>query len=190
MLFREIAFSRCATFAPLCQDFFLNRLRHIYEKMGFRYDLVQAGLSAGIDNIHFSFLRVKALEALKSSPQFEPLILMAKRVNNIITDQPPATVNSGLFVEKEEREPYAIFSIIKQNVTPMIAKGDFAQAQKIVFRIQPCLKDFFDRVLVMATENKLRRNRLALLQAISTVLLQIADYSQVVVEGEKPTVRK
>jgi glycyl-tRNA synthetase beta chain len=50
---------------------------------GFRYDLVQAGLSAGIDNINFSFLRVKALETLKSSPQFEPLILMAKRVNNI-----------------------------------------------------------------------------------------------------------
>ncbi len=175
---------------PLCQDFFLNRLRYICEKMGFRYDLVQAGLSAGIDNINFSFLRVKALEALKSSPQFEPLILMAKRVNNIITGQPAATVNSGLFVEKEERELYAIFSIIKQNVTPMIAKGDFAQAQKIVFRLQPGLNDFFDRVLVMAEENKLRRNRLALLQAISKVLLQIADYSQVVVEGEKPTARK
>jgi len=175
---------------PLCQDFFLSRLRYIYEKQGFRYDLVQAGLSAGIDNIYFSFLRVKALDGLKSSPQFEPLILMAKRVNNIITGQPPATVNSGLFVEKEERELYAIFSIIKQNVTPMIAKGDFAQAQKIIFRLQPGLNDFFDRVLVMAEENKLRRNRLALLQAISKVLLQIADYSQVVVEGEKPAARK
>jgi glycyl-tRNA synthetase beta chain len=175
---------------PLCRDFFLNRLRYIYEKMGFRYDLVQAGLSAGIDNIHFSFLRVKALDVLKSSPQFEPLILMAKRVNNIITGQSLATVNSSLFVEKEERELYAIFSIIKQNVTPMIAKGDFAQAQKIVFRLQPGLSDFFDRVLVMAEENKLRRNRLALLQAISKVLLQIADYSQVVVEGEKPAARK
>jgi len=42
----------------------------------------------------------------------------------------------------------------------------------------------------MAEENKLRRNRPALLQAISKVLLQIADYSQVVVEGEKRAVRK
>jgi len=42
----------------------------------------------------------------------------------------------------------------------------------------------------MAKENKLRRNRLALLQAISKVLLQIADYSQVVVEGEKSALRK
>jgi len=72
----------------------------------------------------------------------------------------------------------------------MIAKGDFAQAQKIVFRLQPGLSDFFDRVLVMSKENKLRKNRLALLQAISKVLIQIADYSQVVVEGEKPAVQK
>jgi glycyl-tRNA synthetase beta subunit len=65
--------------------------------------------------------------------------------------------------------------------------------EKTVFRydlIQPGLNDFFDRVLVMAEENKLRRNRLALLQASSKVLLQIADYSQAVVEGEKPAARK
>ncbi len=175
---------------PACQDFFMNRLRYICEKLGFRYDLVQAGLGPGIENVYFAFLRVKALDGLKSSPQFEPLILMAKRINNIITGQPASAVNSGLFVDKEERELYSIFSIIKQNVTPMIAKGDFTQAQKIVFRIHPCLNNFFDRVLVMAKDNKLRRNRLALLQAISKVLLQIADYSKVVVEREKPAARK
>ena len=53
-----------------------------------------------------------------------PLFLTAKRVNNIITGQLPAIVNPGVFVEKEERELHAIFSIIKQNVTPIIT--DFA----------------------------------------------------------------
>jgi len=172
------------------QDFFKNRLRYIFEKRGFRYDLVNAALNPGIDNIYYSGLRLKALDALKSSPQFEPLILMAKRVNHILTGQPGYAVNAGLLVEKEERELHSIFSIIKQNITPMIAQGDFGQAQKMVFRIQPCLNNFFDRVLVMAEDNKLRRNRLALLQAISKVLLQIADYSQIVVEGEKPKAEK
>jgi len=68
----------------------------------------------------------------------------------------------------------------------MIAGGDFVQAQKIVFRLHPALNAFFDKVMVMTEEMKLRRNRLALLQAIRKTLLQIADYSQVVVEGEKP----
>ena len=67
----------------------------------------------------------------------------------------------------------------------MIARGDFVQAQKIIFRLQPVLNTFFEKVMVMAEEKKIRQNRLALLQTIRKTLLQIADYSQVVVEGEK-----
>ena len=168
-----------------CLEFFTSRLRYIYEKKGYRYDLINAALAPGIGIIQDSFLRVKALDGLKTSPRFEPLILMAKRVNNILRDQPLYRINSELFIEKDERELYSTFSIIKENVTPMIAKGDFGQAQNVVFRIQPSLTSFFEKVLVMAEEKKLRQNRLALLQAISRLFLQVADYSQIVVEGEK-----
>ena len=68
----------------------------------------------------------------------------------------------------------------------MIARGDFGRAQGIIFKLQPVLNTFFERVLVMAEEKKLRQNRLGLLQAIGRMLAQAADYSQVVVEGEKP----
>ena len=67
----------------------------------------------------------------------------------------------------------------------MLAKGDFVRAQGMVFRLQPVLNTFFDKVLVMAEEKKLRQNRLGLLQWIKKLLLEIADYSLVVVEGEK-----
>jgi glycyl-tRNA synthetase beta chain len=166
-----------------CLEFFENRLRFIYEKEGFRYDLANAALGAGIDNIYFSYLRLKALDSLKASPQFEPLILLAKRVNNIIREQPPCSLNPDLLVEKEEEEFYSIFSIVRGNVLPLLAKGDFLQAQKIVFRLESSLNTFFDKVLIMAEDKKLRKNRLALLQAVSKVLGQIADYSQVVIEG-------
>jgi glycyl-tRNA synthetase beta chain len=172
------------------REFFLNRLRYIYERRGYRYDLINAALGAGLDNISHSFLRVKALDALKASPQFEPFILMAKRVNNILTGQPACSLNADLFVEKAERNLYSTFSIVRENVVPMIAKGDFAQAQKMVFRLQPGLNQFFDSVLVMAKESRLRKNRLALLQAIRRILVQMADYSQVVVEGEQPAAKK
>jgi glycyl-tRNA synthetase beta chain len=147
--------------------------------------LINAALGPGLDNIHHSFLRLKALSALRSSPQFEPFILMAKRVNNILRDQPAGRVNYALFSEKEEKELWSVFSIVKENARPMMAKGDYAQAQKIMFRLQPALNTFFDKVLVMAEEKRLRQNRLGLLQAISRLLAQIADYGQVVVEGEK-----
>lgn len=167
-----------------CLAFFSQRLRYIYEKQGYRYDLVNAAISAGIDNIYHSFLRVMALDSLKDSPNFESLILIFKRVNNIIRDQPPFRLNSGLFVEKDERELHTTFLIVQDNVLPLIKNGDFSQAQKIIFRIKTSINNFFDNVLVMADEKRIRRNRLALLQAIYKLLIQVADYSQIVIEGQ------
>jgi len=167
------------------REFFAGRLRYLLDREGIRYDLINAALGAGLDNIHHAALRARALDALKNGPQFEPLILMAKRVNNILAGQTAPAVNPAHFVEKAERELYATSGIINDNVAPMIAKGDFLQAQKIIFRLQPVLNAFFEKVMVMAEETKLRKNRLALLQSIRKAMLQIADYGQVVVEGEK-----
>jgi glycyl-tRNA synthetase beta chain len=169
-----------------CLEFFEGRLRYIFEKQGFRYDLVEAALGPGIDRIAHAFRRVKALDGLRSSPDFEPFILMAKRINNILKDAPACRLNPDLFVEKEERELHSNLVIIRDNAGPMIEKGDFARAQSIILRLRPSLNAFFDKVLVMAEDKKVRQNRLGLLQAIRKLLLEIADYSRVVVEGERP----
>ena len=171
-------------------EFFAGRLRYIYEKQGYRYDLINAALGAGIENIHQTLLRLKALDALKASPQFEPFILMAKRVNNIVGGQSLSKVDPGLLTEKAEKDLYSTFSIIKTNSAPMLAKGDFVQAQKMVFRLQPLLDSFFEQVMVMAKESKLRKNRIGLLLGIKKILDPMADYSQVVVEGEKAKEKK
>jgi len=169
-----------------CLEFFEGRVRYLLEKRGFRYDLIGAALGPGIDRIHDALLRVEALDGLKSSPQFEPFILMAKRVNNILRGLPSSKVNPDLFAEKEERELHAIFSIVRTNAQAMLARGDYARAQSIIFKLQPALNAFFDKVLVMSEDKKIRQNRLGLLQSIQKMLSVIADYSQVVVEGERP----
>ncbi len=165
-------------------ELFSGRLRYICERQGFRYDLINAGLGPGVDNVYYAWLRVKALDGLKASHAFEPFILMAKRVNNILRDQSRARLNPALFEEKEERELHTAYGIVRSNAAPLIAKGDFGRAQAIIFRLQPCLNAFFDRVLVMAEDKKIRQNRLALLQAVQRLLLEVADYSHVVLEGE------
>ncbi len=167
-----------------CLEFFSNRLRYIFEKQGYRYDLINAAVSAGIDDIYHCYLRLKALDSLKDSVHFEPLVLISKRVNNILRDQPLFKVNPDLFSDKEERELYTTYSIVRQNILPLIGKGDFAQAQRIIFRMRSSIDNFFDHVLVMAEDKKLKRNRIALLQEISKLLLQVADYSQVVIQGQ------
>jgi len=166
-----------------CTDFFVNRIQFIYERMGYRYDLINASLAPGIDNIYHSFLRLKALDSLKESPHFEPMILIAKRVNNIIRGYPRYRVSEEMLLEKEERELYTAFSVVRSNVLPLISTGEFAKAQRIIFRMRSSVNSFFDHVLVMVDEKRIRRNRMALLQEISRLLSRIADYSQIVVEG-------
>lgn len=164
-----------------CLGFFKGRLQYIYEKKGYRYDLVKAALEPGIDNVIHTEKRLEALDGLKDSPDFEPMILVAKRVNNILKDQPNYTVNQSLLQEKQERELYTSLDIVRQNIQSLIGNGEFARAQKMIFRMQPTINAFFDKILVMEEDRKLRRNRLALLQEISALLLKIADYSQVVI---------
>ena len=161
----------------------IKKLQFIFEKWGYRYDIVNAAMATGIDNIYFTYLKVKALDSLKDSPQFEPLIHIAKRVNNILRDQPKYKVNSDILFEKEERELYTTFTIIRDNVLPLLAKGDYARAQKMIFRIRLSINTFFDEVMVMTDDKIAKRNRLALLQEISKLFFLIADYSQIVIEG-------
>jgi glycyl-tRNA synthetase beta chain len=168
-----------------CLDFFSGRLRFILEKRGFRYDLVSAALGPGIGRITDVLGRVEALASLESSPQFEAFILMAKRINNILKGVPAAKVNPDLFAEKEERDLHSTLTVVRDNAGPMIVRGDFIRAQGIVFRLQPVLNTFFEKVLVMAEEKNVRQNRLGLLQSINKLLLEIADYSLVVVEGDR-----
>jgi glycyl-tRNA synthetase beta chain len=166
-----------------CLEFFKSRLQYIFERQGYRYDLVNAALAPGLDNIFYISLRLKALDGLKDSPQFEPMIIIAKRVNNILRDQAQFKLNTSLFYEKEERDLYTTYTIIKKNVLPFITRGDYAKAQRILFKIRSSVDNFFDNVLVMDKNIKLRRNRLALLQAVSKLFVYIADYSQIVIEG-------
>jgi glycyl-tRNA synthetase beta chain len=168
-----------------CLGFFEQRLRYIFETGGFRYDLVNAALAAGLDNLHFCRLKLEALDALKKTAEFTALILMAKRVNNILREVPPSAVEPGLFSEPAEKQLFASFSRTAAAARPMIAAGDFTGAQSEILSLGPPLSMFFERVHVMAEDLGVRRNRLALLQAIRDLLWDVADYSLIVVEGEK-----
>ncbi|MGQ9577805.1 MAG: glycine--tRNA ligase subunit beta [Candidatus Aminicenantales bacterium] len=168
-----------------CLNFFGQRLRFIYEKMGYRYDLVNASLGAGYDDIYLSFKRLKALDELKGRPEFEPLILMVRRVNNILRNQRAAKFDSKLLEARAERELFSTFRIISQHTSSLLEQGELTQAFRIVFKLQTPLDRFFDQVLVMAEDRRLRQNRLGLLGLIKNFLWRLADFSQVVLEGEK-----
>ncbi|MDI6845827.1 MAG: glycine--tRNA ligase subunit beta [Candidatus Saccharicenans sp.] len=166
-------------------EFFEGRLRFMFEKQGYRYDLINAALASGIEYLTRTEARLKALNELKESPDFEPFILMVKRVRNILKEPVRARLNPALFREKEEKELYSAVKIISNNLQKMLAHNDFSSAQKMIFRLRTPLNNFFEKVLVMAEDRKLRNNRLALLAQILHLTSMVADYTQVVAESEK-----
>ncbi len=167
-----------------CLELMAGRVRFIFEKRGYSYDLITAALAPGLDYLDFTEARIKALNSLKSSKNFEQFILMVKRVKNILKEAPKSRLDPARLSEKEEKELYSALNIIKKNAEEMMVRGDFAGAQKIIFRLQAPLNNFFDRVLVMAEDKKIRNNRLALLSQVQSLIDQLADYSQIVVTSE------
>ncbi len=169
----------------VCLDFFAQRLRFLFEAKGYRYDFINAALGPGIDSIFRAFLRLEALQALSQSPRFERLILMARRVNNILRGLPAYTLDPGLFDESEERELYSVLIGIREKIKPFLSQGEFLRVQKEILKLEGPLGRFFDRVLVMAEDEKLRRNRLALLQELRHLFAELADFSRLVLEEDR-----
>jgi glycyl-tRNA synthetase beta chain len=164
--------------------FFRSRLEYIFEKKGYRYDLVNAALGAGIDNLYHVFLRLDALHKIEDKKEFISLIQTAKRVNNIVKDQPQHRLNPEMLAAKEERELHTTYSILRKNISSLLKNGQFDKAQRMILKIQAVVDNFFDEVLVMDKDARIRKNRIALLQELSRLFLKIADYSKIVIEGE------
>ena len=82
--------------------------------------------------------------------------------------------------EPEEIELYQTFERVQPRVLDFVSRGDFVVALKEMASMRATVDLFFDRVLVMAEEEELRKNRLRLLRRISDLLSSMADISEIV----------
>ncbi len=164
-------------------DFLKNRISHILEDEGYSKDVIAAAADVSIDHVPHVWERVSALEKLKAQPDFEPLAVAFKRVVNIIrksdTGVIPGTVAENLFEHASESGLYAAFADVKGKVAENLAKGNFAQALLDIASLKMDVDAFFDGVMVMAEDEKLRNNRLALLKQIADMFGMFADFSKI-----------
>ncbi|MCG6909131.1 MAG: glycine--tRNA ligase subunit beta [Deltaproteobacteria bacterium] len=161
--------------------FIQNRMAHILVENGFSKDVVAAVTSAGAENVPQVWRRVKALEDLKGAPDFEPLAAAFKRVVNIIrkTEGGVQTrVDEDLFSHASEKDLLTAFRDVENQVSALFASGDFEEALLKIASLKDAVDAFFDGVLVMAEDLKVRNNRLALLGGIAALFGQFADFSK------------
>ena len=161
--------------------FLQNRMTNLMVDEGFSKDTVAAVLAAAVDNIPDTWRRADALEQLKAKPDFEPLAVAFKRVVNII--KKAETVQSkdpdkGLFEHESEVALLSAYEQVKNRIEADLANGAYDQALVKITSLRDSVDNFFEGVMVMADDVRVRQNRLALLGQIAALFGQFADFSK------------
>ncbi len=166
-------------------DFLRQRLSGMLASEGLRSDIVDAALSVGFDDPVIGREKVRALDALRVSVDYQPLVTALKRAGNILPKGFAGAVSEGLLTQDAEKALYAAFAEIKDRVVEKTEKLDFRGALADIASLRRTVDAFFDTVMVMDKDAALKANRLALLAGITGLFSQIADFSRLVLSTEE-----
>jgi len=163
--------------------FLQNRMAHLLTEDGFSKDVIAAIISVSSDNIPNVWNKVRALQALKAKPDFTPLAVAFKRVVNIIKKSADSatedlSVNTKLFVHESESALFNAFNEVAGKTSDHLKHDRFEDALLKIASLRDPVDTFFDSVMVMDKDLKLRENRLALLKQIADMFVTYADFSK------------
>lgn len=159
-----------------------ERLEYIFHDwMGFPYDHVKAVFASGTENIYNIYLKLKAIEKIKEKDLLKSLVFAHKRIKNIIAGQPFEIPNETLFTQKEERALWEIYRELERDAENFFKERNFEAILELLLQVEPFVNSFFEKVLVMVDDMEIRKNRISLLSSINSLLLMVADFSEIVV---------
>lgn len=170
-------------------DFLLERLRYYGRAAhGLREDVMDAILSGrqpercDLDDL---FSRMLALQQIATKPEFDPLIIGFKRAHRIVEKEhwTENQVHSELFEHEAERVLEGAVGKAQQAISECMEKKEYGEALRALIEIKSPIDTFFVAVLVNASDQAVRANRLSLLRAIDQLFLRIADFSQIQAQG-------
>ena len=162
------------------QDFFGQRLRGILTDKGFGYDTVEAVLGAGLDDIYSVVQRAEALAAFREEDSFQGLLTAFNRANNLAKGYTgDLTVNPALFETKAEEALYTTLVQGEEFVSKQLSVRDYQGILKTLETLQKPVDEFFETVMVMVDDPKVRDNRLALLKRIAILAAPVADLRKI-----------
>jgi glycyl-tRNA synthetase beta chain len=171
------------------RPFLHDRVRYVLGLAGYAYDEIEAALAMGGANLPDLRARVDALHRVREEPGFLTVVLAAKRIVNILKDAPEETLDEQFLKEPAEQELHAAFQGLRSEVEEAAAAGDYERCLRRIADLAPVLDRFFVEVLVMDPDPRVRRNRIALLQAIHRTVSRTARLTEVVVDKAEARAR-
>ncbi|HJQ15300.1 MAG TPA: glycine--tRNA ligase subunit beta [Anaerolineales bacterium] len=158
-------------------DFITGRLRVVLNDLGYRYDVVDAVLGEQSANPAAAAEAVKQLQSWVERDDWERILPGYARCVRIIRSSQMEVkklkVDSRKFEEAEEKK---LYEALQENVKVQPSTVD--ELLNIVVKLIPSINAFFDKVLVMADDEKIKQNRLALVAQVANLSQGIADLSK------------
>ncbi|MCM0080085.1 glycine--tRNA ligase subunit beta [Geomonas sp. Red32] len=158
-------------------DFFRGRFVNL---MADRYpsDAVDGVISVSFDDLAEAAAKIAALAEFRNREDFAQLAVAFKRVGNIVKGGVETPVSEALFQEPAEPALYQSLKGVTGKVEAAIASGEYLTALTEIATLKEAVDTFFDKVMVMAEDEKVRENRLALLTGIARLFARLADFSR------------
>jgi len=160
-------------------EFFRVRYQNLLLEKGYPFDVVDAVLSTSFDELIDVQHRLDALKAGRMSQDFESVVIGFKRAMNILKGVASRQgVDPSLFSEAAEKDLYQSFLKAKEVIELHLKQRAYESAILEMTRMRKPIDTFFNKVMVMVEDEKIRNNRLALLDGIGQLFLRIADFSR------------
>jgi glycyl-tRNA synthetase beta chain len=156
--------------------------------LGLAYDVVNATLAAGADDVVDAVARAQAVAKVRPSSDFESISVAFKRMKNILrqaaeTNKKITTpFNPGALKDAEEKKLAEAVPGVAKKVKELSAARQYEPALREISRLRSSIDSFFDKVMVMVEDENLRAQRLGLLQTLVNEFSSIADFSEIVTE--------
>ena len=187
----ERRFSKEIKFDEAIANFMRERLEfYLRDARGFAYDVVNAVLAAGSDDIVDAVARAEAVSAVRGSEDFASISVAFKRIKNILRQAREtnkaiaAKLDESALTEEPEKRLATEIPAIAAQVRQLREQGNYGPALAQISRLRQPVDAFFDKVMVMVDDESVRANRLALLQNLLNEFSTIADFSEIVTEGK------
>jgi len=168
------------------RDFFVDRLRHFLSEAGYAYDEINAVLAADDSEPLDAARRCAAIARVRPTADFEPLAVSFKRVRNILEKAggveifAAKTIDEKLLEAGAEADLFVAFGEVRDEAAALKESGEYLAALERIATLRPAVDRFFDDVMVMVEDDKIRENRLTFLAFLLRELSTVADFSEIV----------
>jgi glycyl-tRNA synthetase beta chain len=188
----ERKFSGGVDYPGSLRTFFRERLEfYLRDVLGFKYDVVNAVLAAGSDDVGDAAARTAAVASVLHMPEFQAIAAACKRMRNILRQAEAKGVRPAAKFEylpessHEEKNLAAYVEVSAPRIESHRQKKEYDEALVLLSTAREQVDPFFDKVMVMVDDERIRANRLALLQTLLKEFSTIADFSEIVTEGKE-----